>query len=785
MSTKDRREFLKETVAGVAGMSVLGQWQPADARDHHTAPDSQIPPHHPLNLPGVHAYAKHSVAAGEGIDFHVSSTVPYELSICRLGHKIDDPDSVDILHTFERSKPKTHPIHMGSYVHVDKTLPADLQIKAFSLTCWVRPWRIEGHQGLMTQCDFDQACGWGLFIDEGGRAAFYLGDGKRYRESFMHAGPTLEQRRWHHVVGTFDGKTKRLWVDGRKAGQWPISQAIVSGNASLRLAACGKNGLASMFLDGDLCMPAIFGRALTSAEVVNEYSRRGLEPTAGEDLLACWKFDEELGSVVTDVSGHERHGQIINKANWMIGGPSFLADRVERYGDYRPFADPKRGHGLRFAADDLYDCRWPVAHSFQIPKDARSGIYVGRFRFDLNGNPMLYHVTFIVRKAQKMPKAPLLVLAATSTWLAYNRVRLGLNLGHGHAWGGSEHEPNSPGNPTAYSMYNNHRAGQPPYQMGLKMPCSVSDPYGFYGPREFGHSHLVRAERFTHVWLEQNGYDYDLISDLDLHHDPDQLKGYEALMILGHSEYWTAKAYKGVERYLGGGGDLVVLSGNVMFWRVTFDKNDAVMECRKHDPHLGGRPGATVGELYHSHDGRRGSLMRECGYPAWKLVGLECIGWWSPTPDSFGIFHAENTDHFLFHHPHQVGVGTGETFGHAPGGGSPHILGDEADARISTLRRLTKKPFPKGAMLPEEPAGIVGLARGLRKAPAEGIYFDYFGRLTKSDHGHSGDLIYWQRPDGGRVFNTGAIATGQALQADPKLEALLRNVLSHFGVEPT
>ena len=88
-------------------------------------------------------------------------------------------------------------------------------------------------------------------------------------------------------------------------------------------------------------------------------------------------------------------------------------------------------------------------------------------------------------------------------------------------------------------------------------------------------------------------------------------------------------------------------------------------------------------------------------------------------------------------------------------------------------------------MLPEEPAGIVGLARGLRKAPAEGIYFDYFGRLTKSDHGHSGDLIYWQRPDGGRVFNTGAIATGQALHADPKLEALLRNVLSHFGVEPT
>jgi hypothetical protein len=35
---------------------------------------------------------------------------------------------------------------------------------------------------------------------------------------------------------------------------------------------------------------------------------------------------------------------------------------------------------------------------------------------------------------------------------------------------------------------------------------------------------------------------------------------------------------------------------------------------------------AQVGDLYHGHDFKRGSLMPFCGYPAWKVIGLTCIG---------------------------------------------------------------------------------------------------------------------------------------------------------------
>ena len=42
-------------------------------------------------------------------------------------------------------------------------------------------------------------------------------------------------------------------------------------------------------------------------------------------------------------------------------------------------------------------------------------------------------------------------------------------------------------------------------------------------------------------------------------------------------------------------------------------------------------------------------------------------------------------------------------------------------------------------------------------------------------------MIYWDRPQGGKVFHAGAIAFGWALDADPKLTKLMRNVLFHLG----
>lgn len=742
------------------------------AADTHALPRA-------VDVPGVHSYAEKIICAGDMIRFRTSATVPYELSICRLGHAIDDPAGDDVLKTFPVAEPMAQPIHPGSFVHVEKGLPAEEPLGALSLEVWVRPWAVKGWQTLISQHNYPTACGYGLFLDAEGNAQFYLGDGGDYRAEWTLTGLQLEARRWQHVVGTWDGKVKRLWIDGKMTAEQMFEGSVRPGAAPLWLGACGHDGPAVNLLEGDLAMPVVYSRALSAEEVQARFRKQGLESPSGDGVLACWPLDEERGERVADVSSHERHGRIVNSGTWMIGGPSFDGSMVPRYSDYDPAKDPRRGHGLRLASDDYYDCRWKVTEEYRIPETAKPGLYVGRFRFEIDGVPRLYHVTFVVKKRPDVPQAPILVIASTNSWLAYKATSFAPQPpGLLYHWG-TGGIVNGPGNPPAYCMYRNQKAGQPAYKSGVNMPWPNAGPYVLYAQGGSGYSHLARAERFALVWLEKNGYEYDLVGDLDVHRDPDLLNGYQVVMINGHGEYWSREAYENVDRYLCGGGNVMVLSGNVMLWRVSYNEDHSIMECRKLDAGIGGRPGCTVGEIWHSQDGCRGSQMRECGIPAWKLIGLDTFGWASIGPNDFGLYHVETPDHFLFHEPEQVGLAKGDTFGGAPGGGLPMAVGHECDVRVSLLREVTAD-VPDGAVLPEEPGGMVTLANGVLPAYAG---LDYFTRKVPLTNATVAHMLYWERPQGGRVFHAGSLGSGWGLSVDPKMQTLIRNVLHHFGVE--
>jgi len=744
-----------------------------------SAAGESVPMPRTLELDGLHAYAEKIVAAGETLHFRVSSSVPYRLSICRLGHEIDDPAGDSVLDTFPESPPNRQPIYPGSFVHVDKALPPEQELGSLTLECWVRPWRLNGWQTLISQHDYPTACGFGLFLGPEGKVHFYLGNGGDYRAEWDQVAGQIEDQQWHHVVGTWNGRVKTIWIDGQAAGQCDFAGPVLPGSSPLRLGACGYDGAVVNLLDGDLAMPVIDERALTADEIAARFAQKGLRPAAGQGVRACWSLAEERGERIADGSRDQRHGRIINLGTWMIGGPSFDGGQVPRYGDYDPAADPDRGHGLRLASDDLYDCRWEVTHEYRLAEDARPGLYVGRFHYEIEGLPRVYHVTFVVKKAERAEKAPMLVIASTNSWLAYKATPFPVTPpGLLYHWG-TQGITNSPGNPPAYCMYRNHHAGQPAYKVGVHTPWPNAGPYVLYGGAGAGYSHLVRAERFALVWLEQNGYRYDMVGDWDVHQQPDLLAGYKTVLINGHGEYWTPDAYQALDRYLRDGGTAIVLSGNVMFWRVSFNDEGTVMECRKFGPELGGRPGATVGELWHSQDGRRGSLTRECGMPAWQLIGLDTLGWWGIGPDDFGLYRVEEAEHFLFQRPERVGVKPGDMFGGEPGGGVPRSIGHECDVRLSVLRQRTTG-IPAGASLPEEPAGIVTLANGILP---RNNGMDYFTRPVTFDDGIVANMIYWERPQGGRVFHAGSLGSGWGLSADPRFQTLLRNVLHHFGVK--
>jgi hypothetical protein len=805
--TPSRREFLQYAGLAVGGGTLLAATPQLSSlgvvKGAAAAIPNALPSHRAILVGGTHAYAdKVSVKPGDDINFYVSSDTAYTMQIYRLGRDPNTPSfDMSMSGPMPVSNPLQQPIHPGSYVYVENGLPATANLTALTLECWVRPllglpnYADLNYSGLITQFDLNGA-GYGLFLRfdnydyfhatdgvHGGRVAFYLGDGGAYNPAnmlevnidFLPQAADWDQLQWHHIVATWDGATMAVWIDGGINGQPQKTQSFAGpvkpGPAPLRLAAFGANGEASHFQNGDLAMPVIYNRALLPAEIKNRFAQQGLQLPALNDILACWPLSEEQGAEIADISPYGRPGRIINHATWMIGGPSFNA-AVPQFGTYDPTT---RGHGLRFASDDLFDCRWQVTQTYTVPTYARSGIYVARLSYSTSGGPAYYHVTFIVQKPAKQKPAPILLVCPTNTWVAYN----------------SSPFNSSDVDVPVYSCYQEHQNNVAPYHFGLLLPRPSADPYATYGNNTY--SHLTRATRFTQVWLESNGYAYDVISDSDLHSTPGILMNYRTVIIAGHSEYWSIPAYNGVKSYLGSKGRLIVLSGNTMYWRVSFSPDGTVMECRKVDG-----AGAQLlqfdpsrrGEAWHSDDGLRGGLMRECGFPGWQLTGLETFGilnfGGTPTPPAapagdvaFGTFYVANPNHFLFK---GVGGKTGVSIGQAF---AQYTIGHECDVRVATLNSIRTAPPPTGQSDPIEPLGITTLATGTLQNPVMGgdvccYPYDYFlGNVAAVTP--AAELIYWERPDGGRVFNGGAIANGVALYYnDTVFAGLVRNVLNKF-----
>jgi hypothetical protein len=786
--------------------------------------------HRPLLAPGIHGYADQlSVQPGDTINFKISSDTNYTFQIFRLGLDVNSP-SLDVSNSpqFTVMSPQQQPIYPGSYVCVTNGLPASNALAGLTLECWMRPSLAipggdefalaPGFTGLMTQYDTNQA-GFGLFVQlndtNNGTVAFYGGDGGALRMTnwlqtsfdFIGSAQTWDQLQWHHVAATWDGATQSLWIDGQLAASHSFAGPVKPGPAPLRLGSYGENGLANHFYNGDLAFPVIYSNALSGVEISNHFSQvhPGGSPPQPFDtnnvptnVLACWQLTEEGSNIVADISAFHRDGQIINHATWHIGGPSFDASKVGEFDSYDPATDPTRGHGLRLASDDLFDCGWTNTFSWVVSNAAPSGIYVARLRYPATAgtNAFYHHITFVVRKPDSRAPAPILLVFPLNTLLAYNSSPFRTNIFiNGSLFakeidtGGISGAGPNPADFPQVSGYEEHHDGAPTAHIGLRMPLGSADPYADYGGGSY--SHLTRATRFTQVWLDQNGYSYDVITDLDLHQNPAALRAYRAVILAGHSEYWSVAAYNNLKTYLQNHGNLVVLSGNTMYWRVSYNADSSVMEVRKVDG-VGGQYAGRRGEVWHSDDGLRGGLMRENGFPGWQLIGLDTLGILDTRETA--AFSITNGTNFLF-------SGLGVTNGQMMCVG---YIGHESDARIATLNaarqsaNLGVSPNKNNSVPPVadpvEPPGIVPLALGiatnldLECNPDQFLYFDYY---LQDLCGHVqfpapvADLIYWERLDGGRVFNAGSIASGAALSNDPIFAGVVRNVLDSFTAPDT
>jgi hypothetical protein len=518
-----------------------------------------------------------------------------------------------------------------------------------------------------------------------------------------------------------------------------------------RIASGAESGLADHFFDGEVSDIKLYSRALAPLEIAALTEERTLgaaRSTAEPSLIAHWPLQERSGALISDVGPSRFVAKIVNGATLNLPGPS-ASTSIGRRG-YDPDADPLRGGAIRFASDDLIDCGWASVASVTIPPDAASGTYCVSVRLAGSDEASL-EMPFVVVRPKPRKKGTIALVYAVFTWAAYGR-----RPADDHVIPG-----------LASTFYTRHANGTMHFNLGLRMPLPRVQPFVHRTHLMAAtlHQHLVRPERLAESWLAHEGYAYACITDIDLEEDPSLLDDFAAVMIVGHSEYWSEGMYEAVDSYLRGGGNVACLSGNTALWRVSFNSDTRVVESRK-TSHPG-EGGAWLephewGQRWHT-DGQPGGKWAYVGQSPGELLGLESIGWIdSGEAGAFAPYTVVAADHYLFHDPEPVPIdGAGQLGARSHDG--PAVSGYEMDG----LPEQIGMPA-----LPREGVTILGHAQH------EHRFVAHWG----SDPGYGADLLFWEKPTGGRVFHGGSINCTGALAVDPGMQALVRNVLHHFGV---
>jgi len=122
---------------------------------------------------------------------------------------------------------------------------------------------------------------YGLYTGEHGGIAFYVFDGQDFHVTAQVAPSGIWDGTWHHVAGTFDGTSLRLFVDGHPVGQpLPAPPSISYALTSTDHYFGTYQGTCALPLRGDVDLVRMWRGAL-APDYLGELSDTALAPPAG------------------------------------------------------------------------------------------------------------------------------------------------------------------------------------------------------------------------------------------------------------------------------------------------------------------------------------------------------------------------------------------------------------------------------------------------------------------------------------------------------------------------
>ena len=630
-----------------------------------------------------------------------------------------------------------------------------------------------------------------LGIDGQGRLAFWCGDGEHVDE--VAAEAPLVQQIWYFVAATFDPASGRATVhqvpvinrynsllskivpmDGRSHVQMALRAKPAECVGGFLVAGAhehnpARGAFVSQLFNGKIDRPGVL-QGTASRDIIDALSRGERAPQ--DATLAFWDTaagytDRGIGDEVIDAGPHGLHAMGFNRPvrgqtgwNWNGRDDCFRLN-------------PAGYGGIEFHDDAITDCRWQPTFEIELPADLKSGCHAIRLTAGTGEQRAEEYLPFFVRP--RAPKAAICMLMPTASYLAYANAQLAMETNATQsitavvpAFTEADIDYQRNGLEYGLSTYDHHRNGAGVCLTSARRPILNMRPKnrmpGVSWPWQFP------ADLSIVAWLEHMGYEYDMLTDDDLHAEGlDAIKPYQVVINGTHAEYYSERMLDATEDYLAQGGRVMYLSGNGYYWIVGWrDEEPWLMEVRKLE--AGSRAWqARPGEHYLACTGERSGLWRHRGRAPQKIMGTgfasegmdESVPY-RRMPDSWHKGVA-----WIFDGVEGDVIGD---FGLA-GNGAAGVEIDRYDLTLGT------PPHARILATSEQFSDNYPLVQ-------EEIMYNHPGMGGTQHPGVRCDMVYFTTPNHGAVFAPSSIAWGQALPCkgfDNNVSRIMKNVLDAFA----
>lgn len=179
--------------------------------------------------------------------------------------------------------------------------PLDLTA-AITVEAWINPSQANVYGGIVEK---------GIAGNHNRQYSMFVWGGTVYwrlrgaNDALVDRTANVQPNRWSHIVGTYDGTTSRLYVNGALVSSAVLAGPLASGNGQLFIGSFPHGNLPVYTFSGSIDDVSIYGTVLSASQITSRWTARNdlaqyRQLVTTDQPISSWRFEETAATLADD-----------------------------------------------------------------------------------------------------------------------------------------------------------------------------------------------------------------------------------------------------------------------------------------------------------------------------------------------------------------------------------------------------------------------------------------------------------------------------------------------------